>query len=154
MTEHVREIMAPCGLDCGKCLANPDSRIAVLARELRGELGGFGSYAGRFALMNPVFSRYADFAALLDHLADGGTCPGCRTGRCLFAGCEVGRCTRERGVDYCSECDEFPCAKANLPAHLDALWRATTAAIREMGPEAFYETIRNRPRYPAVKKPE
>ncbi|MEW5772497.1 MAG: DUF3795 domain-containing protein [Thermodesulfobacteriota bacterium] len=151
MTKPVREIMAPCGLDCGKCLANPDSRIATLARELRGEMGGFSSYAERFAQMNPVFAQYPGFAALLDHLADGGACPGCRSGKCLFAGCEVSRCTRERGVDYCAECAEFPCAKANLPSHLDALWRASTAAIREMGPEAFYDTVKDRPRYPRPK---
>lgn len=151
MTKPIREILAPCGLDCGKCLANPDSPIATLARELREELGGFAGYAERFAAMNPVFANYPGFAALLDHLADGGTCPSCRSGKCLYSWCEVSRCTREREVDYCSECAEFPCAKANLPAHLDALWKKSTETIREMGPEAFYATIKDRPRYPRTK---
>ena len=147
----IRDILAPCGLDCGKCLANPDSRIASLARELREELGGFAGYAARFAEFNPVFAGYPAFTALLDHMADGGTCPSCRSGKCLFAGCEVSRCTRERGKDYCSDCDEFPCAKANLPPHLDALWRMSTEGIRTMGAEAFYATIKDRPRYPRPK---
>lgn len=151
MTKPIREILSPCGLDCGKCLANPDSPIASRARELREELGGFAAYAEMFTKMNPVFARYPDFAALLDHLADGGTCPSCRSGKCLYSWCEVSRCTREKGLDYCCECAEFPCAKANLPFHLGTLWRKSTEAIREMGPEAFYATIKDRPRYPRPK---
>ncbi len=152
MHKPVRELLAPCGLDCGKCLANPDSRIAALARELREELGGFATYAEVFADMNPVFAHYADFATLLDHLADGGTCPSCRSGKCLFQGCFVSRCTAEKGVDYCAECAAFPCAEANLPPHLDALWRMSTEAIRKHGAEAFFASIANRPRYPAKQK--
>jgi len=152
MTKPVRELLSPCGLDCGACLANPEGPIARLARDLREALGGFADYAPRFAAFNPVFGRYPDFAALLDHLADNGTCPSCRSGRCLFQGCAVSRCTRERGLDYCSECPEFPCATANLPFHLDTLWRKSTAAIREMGPEAYYAAIKDRPRYGARKK--
>jgi hypothetical protein len=152
MRKPIREILAPCGLDCGKCLANPESPIARLARELRGELGGFAAYAGRFAEFNPAFGQYPAFAAMLDHLADGGACPSCRSGRCLFQGCLISRCTREKGLDYCSECAEFPCAQANLPAHLDALWRTSTAAIRELGPEGHYATITDRPRYAVPKK--
>ena len=152
MRPPIRDLLSPCGLDCGKCLANPHSRIAALARELRGELGGFADYAPRFADFNPAFAQYPAFAAVLDHLADGGSCPSCRSGRCLFAGCHVSRCTREKGIDYCADCPEFPCGKANLPFHLDALWRKSNEAIREMGPEAFYATIRDRPRYPRAKK--
>lgn len=152
MRKPIRELLAPCGLDCGKCLANPDSRIAGLARDLRCELGGFAAYAEMFAGMNPVFARYPDFAALLGHLADGGACPSCRSGNCLFADCAISRCTRERGLDYCSGCAEFPCAKANLPPHLDVLWRMSTEAIRRHGAEAFYASIRDRPRYPAKTK--
>jgi hypothetical protein len=152
MSKPIREILAPCGLDCGKCLANPDSRIATLARELREELGGFADYAPRFATFNQVFTKYPEFAALLDHLADGGTCPSCRSGKCLFQGCHVSRCTREKGIDYCGECAEFPCAKANFPVHLEPLWRKSSEAVRETGAEAFYATIKDRPRYPRAKK--
>jgi hypothetical protein len=148
---NVREILAPCGLDCGKCLANPGSRIARLARELREELGGFADHVPLFSQFNPVFAKYPEFAAMLDHLADGGTCAGCRSGNCLFAGCEVSRCTRERGVGYCCECAEFPCAKVNLPGRLDVLWKQCSEAVRDMGAEAYYATIKDRPRYPKIK---
>ena len=38
MTEGaaLRERIAPCGLDCGRCLDNPDSPIGRLSRELAG----------------------------------------------------------------------------------------------------------------------
>lgn len=152
MDKPLREILSPCGLDCGKCLANPDSPIACRARELREELGGFADYAPRFAEYDPAFARYPAFAALLDHLADKGSCPSCRSGNCLFQGCFVSRCTREKGLDYCADCAEFPCAGANLPFHLDALWRRSNQAIREMGAEAFYATIKDHPRYARPKK--
>lgn len=148
---EVREVLAPCGLDCGKCLANPESRISRLAAELRRELGGFASYAERFVEFNPAFGQYPAFAAMLDHLADGAGCAGCRAGACLFEECQLGRCTREKGLDYCYGCEEFPCAKVNLPPHLRELWRRSTEAIRDMGAEAFYETIKDRPRYPRPK---
>ena len=41
MTEEaaLQERIAPCGLDCGRCLDNPDSPIGRLSRELARELG-------------------------------------------------------------------------------------------------------------------
>ena len=44
---------------------------------------------------------------------DLGDCDGCKTesGR-LFSGCskcQVRKCARERGVENCAHCDEYPC---------------------------------------------
>lgn len=44
-------------------------------------------------------------------------CPGCREveGRCPVIGgvCETYKCALEKKVDFCFECEEFPCSKLN-----------------------------------------
>ncbi len=144
--EALRRAVAPCGLDCGRCLSNPESPIATLARDLRRELGGFAAMAERFAGMDPAFAQYPGFAAVLDRLADAD-CSGCRDGRCLLTSCGVKDCAPAHGVDWCCECPEFPCEKSNLPPMLRQRWRRNTERIRELGPAAWLDAIRKKPRY-------
>ncbi len=40
----------------------------------------------------------------------GGYCPGCGGGE-GNQGCSIARCGKERVVEFCSDCSEFPCAK-------------------------------------------
>ncbi len=44
-------------------------------------------------------------------------CPGCREveGRCPVIGgvCETYQCALEKKVDFCFECDDFPCSRLN-----------------------------------------
>ncbi len=141
----VRRI-APCGLDCGRCLDNPESPIARHARALRGELGGFGRRAGFFAAMDPAFAAYADFEKLLDRLGRG-ECRGCREGRCLLASCRVKDCVREHGVDFCHACPEFETCDPGLPGPLTARWRENNLRLRDMGLAAYADWLATQPRY-------
>lgn len=78
--EELTGIIAPCGLDCGKCLAFEEGDIRKNASELKKLLGkNFSGHDSRFAGMNPVFEGYAEFARLLEYLSSG-TCGGCRKG--------------------------------------------------------------------------
>lgn len=138
--------MAPCGLDCGRCLSNPGSAIARLARELRAELGGFAALAERFAGMDAAFGAYGGFERLLDRLG-GGQCTGCRSGRCLLSSCGVKDCAAARGVRWCFQCPEFPCRRTNLPPALHERWRANNQRMAARGPEAFFAAMRKQPRY-------
>jgi hypothetical protein len=51
---------------------------------------------------------------------NGVPCPGCRPskGNCLFVDgtCETYACIDKRGLDFCFECPQFPCAKLNPAA--------------------------------------
>ncbi|MBU1003638.1 MAG: DUF3795 domain-containing protein [Proteobacteria bacterium] len=138
--------VAPCGLDCGRCLDNPASPICGLSRRLKGELGGFAALAGRFAGMDPVFKEYQAFDRLLERLGKGG-CTGCRSGNCLLTSCGVKDCVRERSVDFCHECGEFPCDRTLLPAVLHERWQRNNERMREVGLEAFLAQTRLKPRY-------
>jgi len=145
---ELTRIIAPCGLDCGKCLAFEEGDIRKNASELKKLLGkNFSGYASRFAGMNPAFEGYAEFARLLEYLASG-TCGGCRKQGCLFGGCRLRDCVREKVVDYCIKCAQFPCEEHGFPEGLRQRWEVNNRRIGEVGLESYYEEIRDKPRYP------
>ena len=64
--------IAPCGLNCNKCIAHTDGDVTRLSAALVDALGpNFSSYAQRFAAANRVFENYEAFRELLDHFAQG-----------------------------------------------------------------------------------
>gem|GEM_PF-312043 len=138
--------LAACGLDCGRCLSHPQSPISRHAQGLLTELGGFAARAAFFARIDPIFESYAAFEAVAKRFA-AADCAGCRTGRCLLGHCIVQTCVKERGVDFCYECGEFPCDHTGFPEMLHARWLENNQKMREMGPEAFLAASRTRPRY-------
>ena len=148
--EHAETVRAlgPCGLHCGACVAFAHGDIRRHAEALQGLLGpNFAGYARRFEAMNPVFAQYPGFRDLLGFLASG-SCTGCRDRGCLLKECPLPACVRERGVDFCFQCPDFPCERPDLPEFLAQRWRANNEAMRDMGVEAYYARIRCKPRYP------
>ena len=146
--EGILRVMAPCGLNCGACVAFRDGEIRKLSERLGALLGpNFGAYAARFAENNPMDGDYPAFRRFLDGLAQAA-CDGCRHGSCRFSSCGVQRCVREKHVDFCFRCDEFPCDHTGLPPALEARWRANNEAMRESGVAEYYEELKKRPRYP------
>jgi hypothetical protein len=83
-----RQMTSPCGLDCFNCpmyLANEDM-------ELRASISG-----------------------KLNLSLEAARCKGCRNADGVISfisdskPCDVFRCASEKGIDYCSECADFPC---------------------------------------------
>lgn len=145
---ELTRLVAPCGLYCGGCLAFAGGAIRNHARALRDLLGpNFQAYATRMEAMNPVLCHYQDFSRLLDFLSLG-SCRGCRDGGCLLGNCGVRECAMKREMDFCGLCPDFPCEKPGLPEGLTERWRRNGEILREKGPAAFLELVRNRPRYP------
>jgi hypothetical protein len=54
--DEIVKVLAPCGLNCSKCLAYVDGDIKRNANELKRLLGAFDSYAERFSR----FDAYSD----------------------------------------------------------------------------------------------
>ncbi len=94
--EELLQILAPCGLDCSRCLSRAGGSIQQAGAALVAGLEGFDKQAPRFALMNPVFEHYAGFQAVVEYLA-AGVCSGCRDGGCLNASCGVKDCILKKG---------------------------------------------------------
>ncbi len=79
---------APCGLDCFNCPSH-EANITDAARE--------------------------QLAAFFQKDKSEVACKGCRNvnGQCLFVNgkCATYDCVKEKGVNYCFECNDFPCMK-------------------------------------------
>ena len=144
--KEILKDIAPCGLSCRKCFAFKAGDIGKHSRTLRDSLGNFDVYAERFSNFLPQFGDYAAFKSLLTYLASPD-CEGCRMGTCKWPDCDVQACFREKGVNFCFECDEFPCEKTNFDQHLKQRWIQMQERIKEIGVAAYYEETKDRPRY-------
>ena len=150
MTAHqILEALAPCGLNCAKCFAHVDGDIRRYSLKLKEKLGNFEIYARRFErlLGNSIFEKYPDFKEMLDYLASE-SCRGCRNEQCkLFRSCGVRACHQEKNIDFCHQCDEFPCGNTGFDEHLHARWVKLNERIRAVGVEQYFRETRELPRY-------
>ena len=150
MTDPViKDAIAPCGLCCETCFAHVDGEIRQYSLKLKEKLGNFHINAKRFETLlgDPIFRKYPDFKAMLDYLASEH-CHGCRKEQCkLFKNCGVRPCHQAQGVDFCYQCDAFPCNRTHFDEALYHVWVTVNETIRKIGIQAYCEKARNRPRY-------
>lgn len=145
--DYILEDLAPCGLSCRKCLNKKDGEIANISRKLAELFGdNFEQYADRFSTFNPEFKNYKSFRSFVDFLGNA-ECSGCRNGNGCYPGCVTVACTREKKIYFCFECLEFPCAKVNFDPDLKKRWILMNLRMREIGPEKYYEEIKDICRY-------
>lgn len=147
--EKIKERIAPCGIHCGKCFAYTEGDIKDLSTRLKVSLGNFDVYAERFAdlLKEPVFKKYPDFRDMLSYFASV-ECKGCRKEKCrIFKECKVRDCHEQKKVDYCYQCPDFPCNNTGFDEHLYKRSVDINKRMREIGPEKYYDEIRDKSRY-------
>ena len=146
--EHteILDFLAPCGLSCGKCFAYSKGDISFHSKELQKLLGNFDVYAERFSAFLPEFKNYSSFKKMLTYFATPD-CKGCRQGTCKYPNCGVVDCYKDKGVDFCFQCDDFPCQKTNFDPHLEKRWLQMNTRMKEIGVEAYYEETKDIPRY-------
>lgn len=79
-----KKYTAPCGIDCFNCPVFEDNLTAEMQLDIAEKRG-----------MKP----------------EQVTCKGCRVSGCFLLpnGCEAKSCIERKGVEFCFECDEFPC---------------------------------------------
>ncbi len=120
-TSERSHLVASCGIDCGNC----------------------------------NLYLCSDNAAMIERLVARGIpreklpCPGCRNveGNCPVIGatCETYRCVRQKNVDFCFECADYPCSRlcpssdrADVLPHNMKVFNLCT--IERIGVEAFVKT--------------
>lgn len=108
--------------------------------------GIFYLYAERFSKFLSEFENYSAFNILLDYLAQSD-CEGCRNGTCKYPNCGVVPCHKEKGIDFCYQCDEFPCERTNFDPHLLKRWIAMNNRMKEITVEGYYEETKDDLRY-------
>jgi len=144
--DEVLEFLAPCGLSCQKCFAYQKGEIGYHSKKLQNLLGNFDIYAKRFSNFIPEFKDYPSFKKMLSYFSSPD-CLKCRQGTCKYANCGVVECYKNKGVDFCFQCEEFPCEKTNFDPHLEKRWRRMNIRMKEIGVEAYFELTKDICRY-------
>lgn len=149
MNQKILEYLGPCGINCQKCFAFKDGSIKKHSENLQKSLGNFDIYAKRFSelLDAPIFTKYPEFKDMLNLFASA-SCLGCRKQEChLFKSCNVRVCHKEKSVDFCFQCKDFPCNNSGFDDHLKHRWININQKMKEIGVENYYDEIKNKPRY-------
>ena len=138
--------LAPCGLDCSRCVSCSGGVIKKMSDDLSAALAGFEHKAPFFAKMAPALEGYPQFTEVLKHFSSAG-CSGCRDGGGKFPPCAAKDCYKEKGVDFCGECSEFPCSRNSFPEPMKTKWIENNTMIKEKSIEEFYRLQKTKPRY-------
>jgi hypothetical protein len=90
--DNIKELTAVCGIDCFNC------------EFFHTNIEGF------FASISP--ERKAGFESRGMNI-DKLRCKGCRDGGCTTIGgkCDTLECVKQKGVEFCYECGDFPCPR-------------------------------------------
>lgn len=118
------ELIAYCGLYCGAC----SFKVAFEEND-----------RVHLTDMPEHYDRYKN-----DALED---CPGCRLenkcGQCAIRDCAIGR-----GLDYCAQCNDFPCERSmgfnndGRPHHGETI--SNSELLKEMGEERWLELLKEK----------
>ena len=143
---EIVERLAPCGLDCRRCYGYSGGSIKENSTQLLESLSGLEKVAGMLEGVIPAFKGYPQFKEMLEFLA-GGSCPGCRQGGSKFPLCSARTCFKEKGVDFCFQCDQYPCDRNRYHPPLRKKWLDNNNRMKEIGIEAFYQEQLGKTRY-------
>lgn len=144
--EELLRKVAPCGLLCYTCTAAKDGVIRGHSHALLRLLESFDGFADQFSAHEPRLSKYPDFKDVLLLFSEAG-CEGCRGGNCMYPGCPVLPCITRKGVDFCFECDAFPCEEVDAESPLRAKWARANERMREVGAEAYFNEVKDTSHY-------
>lgn len=135
-----------CGLDCSRCVACKEGEVQRLSSHLKESLMGFDKKAVVFSNFVPTLKQYTAFEEVLDFFVNAA-CGGCRTGQCMAPGCVAKDCHKEKKVDFCFQCDEYPCSRNTFSDEIYQKWRANNDLMKDIGIKAFYEKSKTKARY-------
>jgi hypothetical protein len=102
------EYVTYCGLYCGLCAER--TRIPKQAAALKKAMAEEG-----WPFWGHTIHGFTGFWEFLEKMDAGGGCPGCRAGG-GDPGFQIRICAREREMELCNECTDFPCGYVNALA--------------------------------------
>jgi hypothetical protein len=124
------KLVTYCGLYCGLC-ANR-GRIAQQAKGLRESMVKEG-----YDKWGTAIAGFKDFWKFLGQLCDPDTaCPGCRQDGGP-PDCTIRKCAKERKVDVCVFCEDFPCKRVLGLAKGYPTLIADSERMKKIGIEAW-----------------
>ena len=118
-----------CGLHCENCHlrahVGPDAQRLVDSMKRAG-----------FEQFGPMIPGFAGFWEFLSRFAAGNGCFGCRA-EGGNPHCRVRACAREKSVDACALCAEYPCREMDAALAHYPMLEADNRFLREKGTEAW-----------------
>ena len=102
------KLVTYCGLYCDLCAER--ARIPGRAAALQAAMTEEG-----WPFWGDAVAGFTEFWAFLKDLASGEGCPGCRAGG-GYPECQIRVCARERGLEMCAQCADFPCEQVEALA--------------------------------------
>ncbi len=124
-----RELACYCGLSCENCAVM--TKITPAAKTLYTEMVN-GGFEGIMHLLPGA----EGFWPFLKTMATEGICISCKAGSGNPA-CEVRVCAKEKGVEACAFCDDYPCAKINALMEGLPVLEQDNALLRDEGWDAW-----------------
>ncbi|MEN6349514.1 MAG: DUF3795 domain-containing protein [Syntrophomonas sp.] len=144
--EEVVKRIAPCGLDCSRCADYAGGEIRKLSARLSELINGYSRVAKVKEGIKPVFAGYPQFEEVLNSFTQAA-CSGCRGNNVLCpVECAAGKCSKEKGLDFCFQCEEFPCTK-KIDVQVQGRWLKFNQRMKEIGVEEFYQEQNKLSRY-------
>jgi hypothetical protein len=130
-----KEILSRCGYRCDLCLAYKQN---IEEQDRRAELSD--GWEKCFGFRIPAEKIY---------------CEGCMTGgnpKLIDTGCPVRPCVIKKGLNNCSECDEYPCEKFNQRAVTYEKVVKDRKDITESDRKLFIKPYENKVRLDEIKR--
>lgn len=141
----ILEHLAPCGLDCVRCVDYTNGEIKRLSSELIKLLGGYARIAKLKEEALPLFKDYSKFEDVLKYFSTA-SCSGCRGEEVqCFLECKAKTCHKEKKVDFCFQCNDYPCD--NFTGPLGERFKKLCDHMKEVGVVEFYNERVKLPRY-------
>ena len=127
-----------CGLYCDLCAER--TRIPRRAAALQAAMAEEG-----WPFWGPTRPGFTEFWSFLEELGSGEGCPGCRAGG-GYPGCQIRVCAKERGLELCSQCADFPCEHVEALAARYPTLIADNARMKAAGLEHWLTEQKERER--------
>jgi len=157
--QQILNYVAPCSLLCYTCPAYKEGAICHHAEQLCNYFVGYHDFM--IDNIPPEYKhvpeKFAEFHKILLMQAQP-KCDGCRNNPapgCSIKGCIIPDCTKERGVNFCGECNEFPCENVNTGIYSQKVldrWLRGNHRIKEVGVERFFNEESSKSHYLDFKK--
>ena len=138
--------LAPCGIDCSRCSSFEGGEIRKNSQALLENLGNFEAFASKISEFVPAMKNYSNFREILEFFS-AASCKGCRNGGGKNSSCSAKECFKEKNVDFCFQCDEYPCGRNRYNPDLSAKWLSNNDCMKDNGIESFYLRQKEKPRY-------
>ena len=124
-----KEYMCYCGLYCGNCAVK--SKVEPAAKKLHKEMKEAG-----FEDIIHFLPDGEGFWSFLKAVSEEGACVSCQAGS-GNPGCAMRVCAKEREVEMCAFCQDYPCEKFEEVFKAYSILQGDNAKLRENGTEEW-----------------